>query len=532
MSDSQSGEKPKTERQLKKEAEKARKLEKFNAKKQTQQAQKNTSDSCGNSKGADIKKKKGSSKQSTILYEVKHPVGVKKDVSNVMPEAYNPPYVEAAWYSWWEASGFFKPEYGHKDLAAAVANPKGKFVMVIPPPNVTGSLHVGHALTNSIEDAITRWHRMRGETTLWNPGCDHAGIATQVVVEKKIARESGRTRHDIGREDFLKEVWCWKDEKGDRIYHQLRTLGCSCDWDRARFTMEPTMVRAVIEAFIQLRKKGYIYRARRLVNWSCQLRSAISDIEVEKRELTGSTPLNVPGYNKPVNFGVLELFAYPVEDSDDKLVVATTRLETMLGDSAVAVHPEDARFQHLHGKCVRHPFLNRLLPIVLDSFVDREFGTGAVKITPGHDPNDFEVGMRHNLSFFTIFTEEGMITSDCGEFSGLPRFEARVAVRKALQSLGLYQELREHAMVVPVCSRSKDIIEPLIKPQWYMRCQSMANRAMDAVNQGRLRLIPAVHRRIWDAWLSDCHDWCISRQLWWGHRIPAYLPMVDGQLVG
>ncbi|VDP16272.1 unnamed protein product [Schistosoma margrebowiei] len=435
-----------------------------------------------------------------------------------MPESYSPKYVEATWYEWWERCGLFKPEF----QVILIESPD-KFVMVIPPPNVTGVLHLGHALTNSIEDAITRWHRMNGKVTLWVPGCDHAGIATQVVVEKKLWREKNLTRHDIGRDEFVKEVWKWKEEKGDRIYQQLRALGSSCDWSRARFTMDPSMCKAVTEAFIRLYNDGLIYRSLRLVNWSCTLRSAISDIEVDKQELSGRTLLRVPGYNKPVAFGVIVSFAYPLLP-DTEIVVATTRLETMLGDTGVAVHPDDDRYRHLIGRLIMHPLIpDRLIPIVGDTFVDPNFGTGAVKITPAHDYNDWEIGKRHSLPTIVVIGEDGLMTSASGpRFAGLQRFVARDAVRKALDELGLYRGEKDNPMVVPICSRSKDIVEPLLKPQWYLRCQDMANAAMKEVSEGRLRIIPSFHIRTWNNWLKDCHDWCISRQLWWGHRIPAY----------
>lgn len=401
-------------------------------------------------------------------------------------------------------------------------SPKGQFVMVIPPPNVTGSLHLGHALTNSIEDAITRYHRMKGKTTLWVPGCDHAGIATQVVVEKKLWREEKLSRHDLGREKFIEKIWEWKNEKGDRIYHQLKKLGSSFDWDRASFTMDPKLCRAVTEAFVRLHEQDMIYRSSRLVNWSCTLKSAISDIEVDKVDIAGRTFLAIPGYADKVEFGVLVKFAYKVEDSDEEIIVATTRVETMLGDSAVAVHPQDPRYTHLHGKFVKHPFVDRRLPIVCDEFVDMNFGTGAVKITPAHDPNDYEVGQRLNLPFITIFTDDGYITGDYGKFDGMKRFDARKAVLEALKELGLYKETLSHAMVVPICSRSKDIVEPLIKPQWYVKCDGMAADAIEAVKSGELKITPVVHEKIWYHWMEGIRDWCVSRQLWWGHRIPAY----------
>ncbi|XP_023209449.1 valine--tRNA ligase-like [Centruroides sculpturatus] len=445
-----------------------------------------------------------------------------------MPDSYSVPYVEAAWYAWWEKMGFFKPEY-KRNLKEQ--NHKGKFVIVIPPPNVTGNLHLGHALTSAIEDAVTRWNRMKGKTTLWNPGCDHAGIATQVVVEKKVWREQKKTRHDLGREKFIEEIWKWKKEKGDNIYKQLKLMGCSVDWDRATFTMDPKMCKAVTEAFVRLHEIGLIYRSNRLVNWSCALRSAISDIEVDKLELSGRTLLSVPGMKEKVEFGVLISFAYKIENSSEEIVVATTRIETMLGDTAVAVHPDDQRYKHLHGKFVIHPFCNRRMPIVCDKFVDPNFGTGAVKITPAHDHNDYEVGKRHNLPFINILDDGGIITNNCGQFTGLKRFEARKAVLKALEDIGLYRDCKDNPMVVPICNRSKDIVEPLLKVQWFLNCNDMAQKAAQAVRNGSLKIIPEMHEKTWYHWLENIRDWCISRQLWWGHRIPAYFVTVDDPFI-
>ncbi|KAK2190154.1 hypothetical protein NP493_86g05009 [Ridgeia piscesae] len=507
---------PKTEAQLKKEAKRLEKLAKFQAKKEKMQAQEAAKKTSDGNKKKDKKKKE----REVITYDIPTPEGEKKDTSGPMPDAYSPQYVEAAWYAWWEKSGFFKPEYGR--ASAYEENPKGKFMMVIPPPNVTGNLHLGHALTNAIEDAVARWHRMHGVTVLWNPGTDHAGIATQVVVERKLWQEHKKTRHDLGREEFVKEVWKWKNVKGDTIYHQLRKLGSSYDWDRACFTMDPKLCRAVTEAFVRMHDKGIIYRSNRLVNWSCTLNSAISDIEVDKMEVEGRTFLPVPGYDEKIEFGVLVSFAYPIEGSDEEIVVATTRIETMLGDTGVAVHPEDDRYKHLHGKYVLHPFCDRKLPIVCDEFVDRDFGTGAVKITPAHDHNDYEVGKRHNLPFLTIIDNSGLMTAECGQFSKMKRFDARKAVLQALREKGLYRETKDNPMVIPMCSRSKDVIEPLLKPQWYVNCQDMAKRAVDAVRNKDIRIIPEMFTKTWYQWLENCRDWCISRQLWWGHRIPAY----------
>lgn len=395
--------------------------------------------------------------------------------------------------------------------------------MVIPPPNVTGSLHLGHAITVAIEDAVTRWHRMNGKTTLWVPGCDHAGIATQVVVEKKLWREEQKTRHDLGREKFLEKIWEWRNEKGSRIYEQFRSMGVSVDWSRTYFTMDKNMSRAVVEAFVRMYEDGTIYRSSRLVNWSCTLRSAISDIEVDKVEIPGRTFLSIPGYDEKVEFGVLVSFAYKVENSDEEIIVATTRVETMLGDTAIAVHPNDKRYTHLHGKYCVHPFTSRRLPIITDDFVETEFGTGAVKITPAHDPNDYEVGKRNNLPFITIFDDDGVIVGDYGQFTGIKRFQCRKEILIALKEKGLYKETTDNPMVVPICSRSKDVVEPIIKPQWYVKCDEMAAKATEAVTSGELKLIPDMHNKIWFHWMGGIRDWCISRQLWWGHRIPAYL---------
>uniref|UniRef100_A0A671P093 valine--tRNA ligase n=1 Tax=Sinocyclocheilus anshuiensis TaxID=1608454 RepID=A0A671P093_9TELE len=503
---------PKTEAQLKKEAKKREKMEKFQQKKEMEEKKK-------------MQPQTEKKELGVVTYNIPTPPGEKKDVLSPLPDSYSPQFVEASWYSWWEKQGFFKPEYGRKNVSEP--NPCGVFMMCIPPPNVTGSLQLGHALTNAIQDCLTRWHRMRGETTLWNPGCDHAGIATQVVVEKKLMKERKMSRHDLGRENFIQEVWKWKNEKGDRIYHQLKKLGSSLDWDRACFTMDDKLSFAVQEAFIRMHEEGVIYRSKRLVNWSCTLNSAISDIEVDKKELTGRALLPVPGYNEKVEFGVLVSFSYKVEGSDEEVVVATTRIETMLGDTAVAVHPNDSRYQHLKGKMVVHPFCDRKMPIVFDDFVDMSFGTGAVKITPAHDHNDYEVGERHKLPFINILDENGLLINVPPPFLGMKRFEARKAVLQALKDLGQFKEVKDNPMVVPVCSRSKDIVEPLLKPQWYVDCREMGKQAADVVRNGELKIIPDHHLKTWFNWMDNIRDWCISRQLWWGHRIPAYFVTVN-----
>lgn len=474
-------------------------------------------------------------KPETYTFVNKTPKGEKKDIlSQPMAEAYYPSAVEAAWQDWWERKGFYTCD--PKD--AMGKNPdEDKFVMVIPPPNVTGSLHLGHALTAAVEDTLTRWHRMCGHATLYVPGTDHAGIATQSVVEKMLMKESGQTRHDLGREKFVEKIWEWKDEYGGKITNQLRCLGSSVDWSRERFTMDKMCNKAVIEAFNQLHEKGLLYRDMRLGNWSCALKSAISDIEVDYLELEGRTFLEVKSHkgnprdkNGKYEFGVLTSFAYPIENSEEKLVVATTRLETMLGDTGVAIHPDDDRYKHLHGKCVIHPFNGRRIPIITDSeLVDMSFGTGAVKITPAHDPNDYECGKRHNLEFITVLTPDGAINQNGSQFEGMMRYDARIAVEDALKEKGLYVGKEPNKMRLGICSRSGDILEPMITPQWYVNCDSMAKRAVDAVRNGELKILPQEHEKTWYYWLENIRDWCVSRQLWWGHQIPAWFVTKKGE---
>lgn len=453
--------------------------------------------------------------------------GEKKQLSSQMAKQYNPIAVEKSWYAWWEQSGFF---------VADSSSSKPPFTIVLPPPNVTGALHIGHALTAAIQDTIIRWRRMSGYNTLWVPGMDHAGIATQVVVEKKIMRERQLTRHDLGRHKFVSEVWKWKNDYGGQILKQLRRLGASLDWSRECFTMDEKRSKAVTEAFVRLYREGLIYRDLRLVNWDCVLRTAISDIEVEYLDIKERTLLKVPGYKDLVEFGVLTSFAYPLEGDLGEIVVATTRVETMLGDTAIAIHPDDPRYNHLHGKFAIHPFNGRKLPIVCDAIlVDPKFGTGAVKITPAHDPNDFEVGKRHNLEFINIFTDDGKINTNGGEkFAGLPRFQARAAVTAALKAEGLYRDAKNNEMRLGLCSRSNDVVEPLIKPQWYVNCNSIAKEALDAVmteENRKIEIIPRQYAAEWKRWLENIRDWCISRQLWWGHRIPAwYVTLEDDEL--
>lgn len=450
------------------------------------------------------------------------PEGNYKNIEKVFPTSYQPKYVEAAWQQWWEKCDYYKP-----DLAAALTKgEQDKFIMVIPPPNVTGSLHLGHALTVAVEDTLTRWHRMKGKIALWVPGTDHAGIATQSVVEKRLKKDQGVSRHDLGREEFVKKVWEWKEQYGNTITKQIRYLGASVDWSRESFTMDSNLSVAVTEAFCKFHEDGLLYRDTRLINWSCALQSAISEIEVDYIDLEGKTFLPVPNHKlqEKYEFGMITSFAYKVDGSEDEIVVATTRLETMLGDSAVAVHPDDTRYTHLHGKFLQHPFTDRKIPIITDSvLVDMSFGTGAVKVTPAHDPNDYLCGKRNNLEFVTVLTEDGrMSLTYGGQFAGMMRYDARVAMEKELVSLGLLRGKEVNKMRLGLCSRSGDVIEPMLTPQWYVNCDTMAKRSTDAVRNGDLKILPEMHEPTWFRWLDNIKDWCVSRQLWWGHRIPAY----------
>uniref|UniRef100_A0A8C2G401 Valine--tRNA ligase, mitochondrial n=1 Tax=Cyprinus carpio TaxID=7962 RepID=A0A8C2G401_CYPCA len=417
------------------------------------------------------------SDKEKITYTAALVPGEKKDTTLPFPQSYSPEYVEFGWYQWWEKQGFFSPEQHSKQPHAV----DKYFSFCIPPPNVTGTLHLGHALTVAIEDALARWRRMQGCKVLWVPGCDHAGIATQSVVERKLMREQGKCRRDYSREEFLKQVWRWKDEKGDEIYHQLRKLGASLDWNRACFTMDPDFSSAVTEAFIRLCDSGLIYRSEALVNWSCAL-------EWTQRSCLAGLFCLFPVISRKWSSG----------SCLREVAVSTTRPETMLGDVAIAVHPDDPRYKDLHGKHCRHPFTERLLPIVTDSMVDVTFGTGAVKVTPAHDHTDFLLSQRHSLPRLT----------------GVKRFDARERVITALMERKLFRGKKEHPMSLPICSRSGDVIEPLLKKQWFVRCQEMGRKAVQ------------VSERALNVWLHQVEimpiDWCISRQLWWGHQIPAY----------
>lgn len=388
---------------------------------------------------------------------------------------------------------------------------------------------MGHALTDSLQDLMVRWSRMHGKTTLWIPGTDHAGISTQSVVENMLWRRKGQTRHDLGREKFIETVWEWKEDYHKRINKALTRMGGSFDWSREAFSMDETRSAAVVENFVRLHEDGTIYRANRLVNWCGAMNTALSNLEVDNKELTGRTLLEVPGYDKKVEFGVIVHFKYPIEGTDETIEVATTRIETMLGDSGIAVHPKDTRYAHLVGKHAIHPFIpDRKLPIVTDEYVEMEFGTGAVKLTPAHDFNDFTLGQRHNLEFINIMTDDGLMNENAGPFKGQKRFDVRYSIQDALKEKGLYVDKKDNAMKVPMCQKSKDIIEPIMKPQWWVKTKEIGAAAVDVVKNGQIKIRPETAERSYYRWMEDMQDWCISRQLWWGHRCPVYFANIEG----
>ncbi|PRQ20821.1 putative valine--tRNA ligase [Rosa chinensis] len=515
-------------RREEKALEKELKKDKAKAKEAVRKLQEQANSTDSGKKGKNnVKRSKSNEDDGDIDNNAKDPeipYSEKKLLSLQMDKHYNPSAVEKSRCEWWEIRGLFM---------ADAKSSKPPFVMLYPPPNVTGVLHLGHALTAANGDTIIRWRRMSGDNTLYQPGMDHAGIATQVVVEKKLMSETGKTRHDLGRDEFVKQVWEWKKEHGGTILQQLRRLGASLDFSRESFTMDEKCSKAVVEAFVRLYNKGLIYRDNRIVNWDCSLKTAISEIEVDSLDIQGRTLLKVPGYENKVEFGLLTTFAYHLEE-EGEVLVATTRIETMLGDTGIAVHPDDKRYKHLHGKHAIHPFSGRRIPIICDAkLVDPEFGTGAVKITPAHDPNDFEVGKRHNLEFINIFTDDGEINQHGGEkFAGMPRYKARDLVTEALKEKGLYRKTEVNEMKIKICSRSNDVVEPMMKPQWYVKCSGMAHEALisveeDESNMKKLEIIPKEYTDHWKRWLENIRDWCISRQLWWGHRIPAWYAVFE-----
>ena len=418
-------------------------------------------------------------------------------------KAYDPQQIELGWARAWVEQGLYTPEVGAK---LRPPDPqRGTFCIVIPPPNVTGSIHIGHMLEHTQIDVLTRWRRMRGFRTLWLPGMDHAGIATQVVVERELAKQ-GVQRRQIGREEFERRVWEWKVQSGGAIKRQMMRLGASCDWSREKFTLDPPLYRAVLEAFLRLYREGLIYRGRYIVNWCPRCMTALSDLEVVHQERQGH----------------LWHIRYPLAGSAESLVVATTRPETMLGDTAVAVHPEDERYRHLVGKKILLPLMNREIPIIADAYVDREFGTGVVKVTPAHDPNDFEAGRRHNLPQIDVLTGDGKMGATAGAYAGLDRFEARKRILEDLRAQGLLERVTDHTHAVGVCDRCKTIVEPRVSEQWFCRMKELAQEAQTVVEQGVISVVPENQRTIYLNWMANIRDWCISRQLWWGHRIPVW----------
>ena len=411
-------------------------------------------------------------------------------------DKYTPIDIESKWYKEWEQKGYFK---------AAVDNQKVPYTIVIPPPNVTGVLHMGHVLNNTIQDVVIRYKRMCGFDTLWQTGTDHAGIATQNVVEKMLAKD-GLRKEDIGRDAFIEKVWQWKEKYGNIITTQQRRIGNSTDWERERFTMDEGLSQAVKEVFVELYNKGLIYKGEYMVNWCPRCQTALADDEIEHQDKEGH---------------IWEI-KYPIKDSNDFLIIATTRPETMLGDTGVAVNPEDERYKHLVGKSVILPLMDREIPIVADSYVDLEFGTGAVKMTPAHDPNDFEVSKRTGLEIINILEKDGTINSNGGKYKGLDRFEARKVILKDLEDLGLLVSTKKHNHAVGHCYRCNTVIEPRISEQWFVKMRPLAEKAIAAVKNGEIKLTPKRMEKIYYNWLENIRDWTISRQIWWGHRIPAY----------
>ena len=417
-------------------------------------------------------------------------------MSESLAKAYEPKDVERRWYAFWEERGFFK---------AHPASPRPPFCIVLPPPNVTGSLHIGHAFTNTLQDVIARWKRMSGFDVLWLPGLDHAGIATQMVVERQLGKE-GKKKEDLGREEFERRVWCWKEESGGKILRQLRLMGFSLDWSRERFTMDPGLSRAVREVFVSLWEQGLVYRGNYIVNWCPRCVTALSDLEVETHPEAGS----------------LWYIRYPAADGGDGIVVATTRPETLLGDTGVAVNPDDERYRGQVGRRLKLPVLGREIPVVADSFVDPAFGTGAVKLTPAHDPNDFEAGKRLGLPSINIMDDRAVLNENAGPYAGQDRFEARKGIVAQLEREGLLVKTVPHQVPLGRCQRCKTVVEPRLSAQWFVKTTPLAEPAIAAVEDGRIRFVPENWSKTYFEWMRNIRDWCVSRQLWWGHRIPAW----------
>jgi valyl-tRNA synthetase len=411
-------------------------------------------------------------------------------------KVYEPQRFEPHWAEWWVSSRLY---------AADNTSPQPAFTLCIPPPNVTGNLHMGHMLEHTMIDMVVRWNRMSGKNTLWLPGTDHAGIATQMVVERQMAKE-GLTKHDLGREKFEERVWKWKAESGGAIVNQMKTVGVSCDWTRERFTLDPGLSRAVKEVFCGLHERGLVYRGERMVNWCPRCGTALSDLEVKHEDSEGS----------------LWHIKYPVEGTNEFLTVATTRPETMLGDTAVAINAADERYTHLHGKTVTLPLMGRQIPIILDDLADPKFGTGVVKVTPAHDPNDFEAGQRHSLPQIQVIGEDALITAAGGAYAGLDRYEARKRIVADLEALGLLAKIEPHHLSIGRCERCQTVVEPLVSKQWFVHMKPLADKAIAAVEEGRTTIEPEQSRTVFFHWMRNIRDWCVSRQLWWGHRIPAW----------
>ncbi len=414
-----------------------------------------------------------------------------------LPKVYDPKEVESRIYEQWETNGCFR---GHRDPN------KKPFTIVMPPPNVTGQLHMGHAMDATLQDILIRFKRMQGYAALWVPGTDHAGIATQIKVEEDLRVNEGKTRYDLGREKFLERVWAWKEKYGNRIVQQQKKLGSSCDWERSRFTMDEGCSKAVREVFVSLYDKGLIYRGSRIINWCPNCVTALSDAEVEY--------VDKPGH--------LWHMRYPLTDGSGYLVVATTRPETMMGDTGVAVNPNDERYKDLVGKTCILPIMNREIPIVADDYVEMDFGTGCVKMTPAHDPNDFEVGLRHNLEVIRVLDDNGKVNENGGKYNGMDRYECRKAVVKDLEELGLMEKIEDYSHNVGTCYRCHNDVEPIISAQWFVKMEPLAKEAMRVVKDGEVKFVPERFSKTYLNWMETVHDWCISRQLWWGHQIPAW----------
>ncbi len=427
------------------------------------------------------------------------------DESKNIAKTYDPKQVEETLYQNWMEKGYFTP---------VVDKSKEPYTIVIPPPNITGQLHMGHALDNTIQDILIRWKRMQGYATLWLPGTDHASIATEAKIVEALAKE-GKTKYGLGRDKFLEKAWEWKEEYGGRILNQLKKLGSSCDWTRERFTLDEGCSKAVTEVFIRLYEKGLIYKGERIINWCPNCKTSISDIETVYDTAQG-------------HFWHIK---YPIKDSDEFIEIATTRPETMLGDTAVAVNPDDDRYKHLVGKMLILPLMNKEIPVIADNYVDKEFGTGAVKITPAHDPNDFEVGMRHNLPMPRVMNDDGTINGLGGKYKGLDRYEARKQIIKDLEEQGLLVKTKEHEHNVGHCQRCNTTIEPILSKQWFVKMKPLAEPALEVVRDGRVKFVPDRFSKTYYNWMENIQDWCISRQLWWGHRIPAYYCQDCGEII-